>query len=270
LRSPTSSRRSRCTQAPQRFNLFGVSEQKLQKPDGGVKLLISPIHDEEGNLVYFFASQDDVTQYRKLQSLEAAEERLLKEVDHRARNALAVVNGIVRLSRSDDPALYAAAVQERVQALVDAHTLLADRGWREVSLEQIVRQQLDLIGSDRITVEGPEVMVSAQTVQPLALVVHELFINATVHGVLAGPTGTLAVRWEGLEPDNGFKLTWEEANGPSPPPPPHRSGFGALMMNRMIEKQLDGHVRRDWTDTGLIVTITVPDGRQSADTAQPE
>jgi PAS domain S-box-containing protein len=81
------------------------------------QLHISPIHDDDGRLLYFFASQDDVTEFRKVQGLEATEHRLLKEVNHRARNVLAVVNGIVRLSRSDNAALYAAAIQQRVQAL---------------------------------------------------------------------------------------------------------------------------------------------------------
>jgi PAS domain S-box-containing protein len=224
------------------------------------RLHVSPIHDDSGGLLYFFASQDDVTENRKVQSLKAEECRLLKEVDHRARNALAVVNGIVRLSRCDDAARYATAVQKRVQALVDAHTLLADRGWREVSLERIVRQQLDVLGSHQIAAEGPEVMVSAFVVQPLALVIHELLINAIVHGALAVPTGALAVRWVGLAPNGGFELRWEESNGPPPPPQPRPTGFGAMMMSRMIEKQLDGEVRRDWTATGLIVTITIPNG----------
>jgi PAS domain S-box-containing protein len=233
------------------------------------RLFVSPIHDDVGTLLYFFASQDDVTQNRKAQDLEAAERQLVKEVDHRARNVLAVVNGIVRLSRSDDPALYAAAIQQRVQTLVDAHTLLADRGWREVSLEQIVRQRLDLVGTGRITVDGPEVMVSAFVVQPLALAIHELLVNATVHGALASPKGTLAVSWVGLAPYGGFELRWEETNGPAPTPA-HRSGFGTAMISRMIEKQLDGHVRRNWTETGLIVAITIPKAREAAESAAPE
>ena len=176
-----------------------------------------------------------------------------------ARNVLAVVNGIVRLSRSDDASLYAAAIQQRVQALAGAHTLLAERGWREVALEQIVRQQLDVLSADRVTVEGPDVMVCASVVQPMALVIHELLLNAAMHGALAGPTGTLAVRWVGLEQYGGFELRWEEANGPAPAEV-RSSGFGTMMIRGMIEKQLRGEVRREWTDTGLIVTITIPSG----------
>ena len=240
---------------------FTVEILNYRKDGSGFwnQLHVSPIRDDQGQLLYFFASQADVTEFRKVQTLEATEHRLLKEVDHRARNVLAVVSGIVRLSRSDDAALYAAAIQQRVQALAAAHTLLADRGWSEVALEQIVRQQLDVLASDRITIEGPEVMLAASVVQPLALVLHELLINATVHGALAGPEGTLAVRWVGAEVSGGFELKWEEAKGP-PPPEAMRSGFGTAMLHGMIERQLRGQVRRDWTDAGLVVTITVPRG----------
>jgi PAS domain S-box-containing protein len=232
------------------------------------QLHISPVHDDDGVLLYFFASQDDVTEFRKVQSLEANEHRLLKEVDHRARNVLAVVNGIVRLSRSDDAALYAAAIQQRVQALAGAHTLLSERGWHEVALDQVIRQQLDILGSDRITLDGPEVMVGAFAVQPLVLVIHELLINATIHGALAGPDGMLAVRWTRLEQYGGFELTWEEAKAP-PPPEVRRAGFGTLMMRGMIEKQLRGQVHHHWTDDGVVVTITVPSGVEPSADSTP-
>ena len=72
---------------------------------------ICPIHDDSGETIYFFASQLDVGERRRVEELEAAENGLPREVDHRAKNALALVQGIVRLSRSDDPVAYAQAVQ---------------------------------------------------------------------------------------------------------------------------------------------------------------
>jgi PAS domain S-box-containing protein len=125
------------------------------------QLNVSPVHDEAGQLLYFFASQIDVTDFRKVQTLEASEHRLLKEVDHRARNVMAVVNGIVRLTRADDSRRYAEAIQLRVKALADAHTLLAERGWKEVSLGDVVAQQITAVDATRITALGPDVSVSA-------------------------------------------------------------------------------------------------------------
>jgi len=232
------------------------------------QLHVSPIHDDAGELLYYFASQDDVTEFRKVQTLEATEHRLLMEVDHRARNALAVVNGIVRLSRSDDAGQYAAAIQQRVKALASAHTLLSERGWREISLEQIVRQQVDMLDSDRITLGGPEVMVSALIVQPVALVIHELLFNATLHGALSDPAGTLTIGWRGAAEYGGFELTWTEANGPKPAAD-RRAGFGTVMMRGMIEKQLRGRIERDWSETGLVLTLIVPGGPEVANEEAP-
>lgn len=227
------------------------------------QLHISPIHDDDGRLLYFFGSQDDITEFRKIRSLEATEHRLLKEVDHRTRNVLAIVNGIVRLSRSDDAGLYAAAIQQRIQALADAHTLLAERGWQAVSLDQIVRHQLELLACERVRIEaGPEIMVSAFVVQPLALVIHELIINATLHGALSGPVGRLSVSWRGAARNGGFEFRWVETGGPAPEPN-RRTGFGTIMISGMVEKQLRGQLRREWTETGLTVMISVPGGPQT-------
>jgi PAS domain S-box-containing protein len=220
------------------------------------QLGISPIHDDQGRLLYFFASQIDMTEFRKVQALEASEHRLLKEVDHRARNVLAVVNGIVRLSRADDAAHYSAAIQQRVTVLAQAHTLLAEHGWREIALETVVRQQLD--ASDvRVTLSGPEVMISALNVQPLALVLHELLSNARAYGSLTAPEGRLDVGWGALPGAGGFELRWRESGGP-----PQAAGasdrFGAAMVSGMVQKQLRGQVDRDWNNGGLTVTIKAP------------
>jgi PAS domain S-box-containing protein len=220
------------------------------------KLHVSPIYDDEGLLIYYFASQIDVTEYRKIQSLEASEHRLLMEVDHRAKNVLAVVDGIVRLSKSDDAALYAAAVQKRVQALARAHTLMAERGWHEVALEQLIRGQVQQFSSDRIAISGPEVMVSAVEVQPLALAFHELAVNAAVHGALSSTDGRVSISWTPTPQYGGFQLTWLEAG--SQPSERHQPGFGTVMVDAMVQKQLGGVLTRQWHEDGLEVRISLP------------
>ena len=226
------------------------------------QLGVSPIHDDEGRLLYFFASQIDVTEFRKVQALEASEHRLLKEVDHRARNVLAVVNGIVRLSRADNAAHYSAAIQQRVNVLAQAHTLMAEHGWRDIALETVVRQQLD--ASDRrVNVSGPLVMIPALSVQPLALVLNELLSNALIHGSLAAPDGRLEVHWGALPGLGGFELRWRESGGP-PEAPRSSDRFGVAMVSGMVEKQLRGRVERDWRNGGLTIIIKAPGVEQLA------
>jgi PAS domain S-box-containing protein len=90
------------------------------------ELFLSPVFDDDGGLIYFFASQKDVTDTVAAERFALAELALLREVDHRAKNALALVQGIVRLSRADDPNVYARSVQGRVDALARAHSILVD------------------------------------------------------------------------------------------------------------------------------------------------
>ena len=165
------------------------------------QLHTSPLRADDGTVDYIFASQIDVTERRRIERLEASEHRLLKEVDHRAKNVMAIVDSIVRLSNAEDPKRYAAAIQMRVQALAQVHTMLAESGWSAVRLEEVVRQQVAPFAEKRLTVFGPPVMLPSPLVQPLGLVLHELAVNATRHGCLRGagryrrhPVGAVAGR----------------------------------------------------------------------------
>ena len=218
------------------------------------QLRLSPIHDDAGRLQYFFASQSDVSEQRKLALLEAAEQRLLREVNHRSMNMLAVVEGIVRLSRADDPKVYARAVQLRVQALARVHAVLAQRGWREVPLMQLILAQVELFDARRIALAGPDVFLDGRIGQPLAMVLHELLSNAARHGALSRASGSVQLLWRN---DKGLELFWCERGGP-PPLAERPSGFGAAMIAATIRRQLKGRLRRSWDTQGLSVHLTIP------------
>jgi PAS domain S-box-containing protein len=220
------------------------------------QLHLSPIDDDNGDVAYFFASQIDATEFRRIETLEASEHRLLMEVDHRAKNVLAVVDSIVRLSRSDDAPRYAAAVQQRIQALSVAHSLLADMGWRNVPLREVVLGQIGLYKLDGVELSGPDIPVRAEIVQPLSLAFHELISNAAAHGALSMPEGRLALSWIETE-DDGFSMTWieygtQQASSISYP------GFGTAILKALVEKQMAGRFRQKWNDAGLFTILEVP------------
>jgi PAS domain S-box-containing protein len=219
------------------------------------QLHLSPIRDDEGRLAYYFASQVDVTDYRRIQTLEEAEHRLLLEVDHRTKNVLAIVDSIVRLSRSDNAAAYAASVQQRVQALSRTHMLLAENGWQQVSLHDIVRHQVRVFGSDGVEIDGPNVMVPAPSVQPLGLAIHELAANAAVHGSLSRRGGSLHIEWR-LEGD-GVVFDWRERGAGGAPGQPGK-GFGNVLLKAVLEQQLGGKMSREWRDDGLRLRVELP------------
>jgi PAS domain S-box-containing protein len=220
------------------------------------QLMLSPVFDDAGGVRYFFASQIDVTDKRTAQHLEATEHRLLKEIDHRAKNALALVQGIVRLTRSNDPAAYARIVQGRVDALARAHALLAETGWRGVPIGRLVHGEAEPFGLQHVHCTGPTVQIASAQVQPLALLLHELLSNAAFHGSLSARGGTIAVEW-GLSDTDEFVMHWREAGGPSPVAAP-APGLGSAMIEAMVGRQLHGRAAFDWRTAGLDCEIRFP------------
>ncbi|RYI33501.1 MAG: PAS domain-containing protein, partial [Acetobacteraceae bacterium] len=213
------------------------------------KLYLSPITDDDGKLAYYFASQIDVTEFRKVQTLEASEHRLLMEVDHRTKNVLAIVDSIVRLSNADSPAAYASSVQERVRALAEAHAILSQASWQAVDLRVVVERQVSRYQNGSVLMIGPACPILPEAVQPLSLIIHELADNAVKHGSLARRRGgSLTIEWQPKTTDGALRLVWREAGGAIIPE--RASGFGTVIVGALIEKQLRGTIKREWRRDG--------------------
>ncbi len=219
------------------------------------ELFVSPVHDDDGRLLYFFSSSKDISKRRQAQDLEAEEYRLLREVDHRAKNALALVQGIVRLSRSDDAEAYARAVQSRVEALARAHSLLSALRWRNVPVARLIEAETEPFGSLRVHIHGPHVELSAGQVQPLGLVLHEMLANAAQHGALSAAEGEVSIEWRRNGQD--LVLDWKERGGP-PLPEKRVPGFGSTLIRATVERQLDGRIAFDWRPSGLEGHMEMP------------
>jgi two-component sensor histidine kinase len=222
------------------------STTALRNPDGGIR--------------GFLKIGQDVT------ARKAAEERqalLAREVDHRAKNALAVVQAALRLTPKTDIASYAAAVEGRVAALARAQTLLAEESWNGAGLRALLAGELaPFLGGQRVDLDGPPVVLPAGTAQPLAMAVHELATNALKHGALSVPGGRVAVSWrfEGGAP-GVLRLRWAETGGPPVAGPPVRRGFGSRVLDATVRGQLGGTVSLTWDAAGLVSDMTVPLGR---------
>ncbi|MBB4251931.1 PAS domain-containing protein [Rhizobium sp. BK008] len=227
------------------------------------RLHLSPVHGDDGQILYFFGSQIDITEYRRIEALEASEHRLLREVDHRTKNVLAIVDSIVRLSNAEDPALYAASIQHRVQALARAHALLAERRWTSISVEELVRQQVTPFAAARASFSGPDIRLPAPVVQPLALVFHELAVNAARHGALAAARGTLSISWKPGPLGTGLTIRWQEL-GIGIAPKSAKRGFGTVIVGAMVEKQLEGRIKKSWVNEALLIDIEIPTDRSAS------
>lgn len=233
-------------------------EFRVFRPDGEVRWCFgtaTPSLDEHGALVRISGVTVDITE-RKL-----AEERqllLAREVDHRARNALAVVQAIVRMTREASQQAYILAVEGRIHALAQAHTLLSEARWKGADVVRLVAEELaPYRNSDghRVHIDGPSVFLSPEKAQNLALALHELATNSAKYGALSVVTGHLDVVWENKR--GVLTLRWQESGGP-PVAPPTTQGFGTKIMNASIKHQIGGNVALDWRPTGLHCTLQVP------------
>ncbi|WP_431271926.1 HWE histidine kinase domain-containing protein [Dankookia sp. P2] len=208
----------------------------------------------------------DVTGRKRAEVRQAL---LTREVEHRAKNALAVVQSVLRLTRAGDLPTYVRAVEGRVSALARAQTLLAGDHSEGAELRTLLAGELaPFLAGQRVELDGPPVLLPAVAAQPVAMAVHELATNAVKHGALSVPGGRLAVRWDLAEGRPArLRLRWAEAGGPALAGAPPRRGFGSRVLDGTVRGQLGGTVALDWPATGLVCRLDIPLG---GDLPRPE
>ncbi|MDT7933718.1 MAG: PAS domain-containing protein [Sphingomonadaceae bacterium] len=192
-----------------------------------------------------------------------AEERqrlLMREVDHRAKNALAVAQAVVMLTRADEPKAFKEAVTGRVSAIARAHSLLAEDRWRGVDLERLICEELapfTVPGGPAFTVSGPRYQLNASIAQSMGLILHELATNAAKYGALSREGGRLSVAWRAAA-GGELSFEWREDAPWAEPPPPERRGFGMKLLDQTIRRQLGGSWDSTWRPQGLRFTMDLP------------
>ncbi|WP_198375492.1 sensor histidine kinase [Neoroseomonas rubea] len=208
----------------------------------------------------------DMTERREA---EDRRDLLTQEVNHRARNTLAIVQAILRLTRAPTPGEYARLVEGRVAALARAQSLLAAERWTGAPFLTLLTDEIAPFGSTeagpdgRFRIDGPEFRVRAEAVQPLGMVFHELATNAVKHGALSVREGRVGVTWRIDETAGLLLIRWAEDGGPSPGFPKHR-GVGSRVIEATVTGQLGGTVERRWPAEGLVCDIALPLARTRA------
>jgi two-component sensor histidine kinase len=177
------------------------------------------------------------------------------EVDHRAMNALALVQSVMRLSQANNVASYAETVSSRVDAISRAHRILAASGCTAAKFSDLVAMETKALSDAPINLKGPDEFISARLVQPLTLVLHELMTNALKHGALSRPSGRISVDWEVV--DDHLDVTWSE-DGAGMIEPNDEEGLGLRLVTNLIERQLGGKFATEWRDVGVKAHITLP------------
>jgi PAS domain S-box-containing protein len=234
------------------------TEFRVQRPNGELRWCLGAAaanFGESGRLIGLGGITVDITD-RKL--TEERQKLLAGEVDHRARNVVAVVQSIMRLTRANNIDDYIAAVDGRIGALSTAHRLLASSRWEGADLRKLVDEEFApyRIGDQaRVLVSGPTVVLAPAIAQTIALALHELVTNATKYGALSTDSGRVRLNWELLP--HTIEFDWVESDGPKISPPKRR-GYGTRIFSGGIEHQLGGVVDFRWHPDGLHCKLSIP------------
>ncbi len=208
--------------------------------------------DPEGRLLL----RGTITDHTPLKLAEEEQAMLLREAEHRARNSLALTFAVLRLTEAEDVGTYRAAVEGRLSALARAGQLAQPQGWTELGtlLQAEVSPFLD--SSQALELSGAAVALPPETARMLALIVHELAVNATKHGALSTRGGRILAGWRAL-PAGRLVLRWTELGGPRPATPKRRGG-GSTLLEAVVARRLGGTLSRRLTPSGLVCEITIP------------
>lgn len=243
-----------------------VAKLHLYRPEGLLRLTYRIVRQDTGEVRWCESIGQYVGQGRiigvimDITEARAEQERhilLAREVDHRSKNLLAVVQAMVSMTRAADTNALRSSLAARILSLSKTHTLLAQNQWKGSDIHQVVQNELGARGDVRL--DGPHVSLRAEAVQPIAMTLHELATNAAKYGAHSKEGGVVGVTWR-LE-GNNLIIDWTEDGGPSVTSPTTK-GFGSRMIVRVLA-QVGGTITVDWQSTGLRAVLTLPMDRIS-------
>jgi len=221
----------------------------------------APVRSVEGNLFGASLIIRDITAQKQR---EEHVHFLMRELTHRSKNLLAVIQAMARqsLSLQTDPKDFVGRFSERLSSLAGSHDLLSIDDWAGASLTQLIRSQLQHFGDlldTRILIKGADVILQPEAAQNIGIVLHELSTNAAKFGALSVETGIVIISWSiasnGDEPR--MRLNWREERGPPVLTPDHR-GFGRMVMERIAGQALGGRSTATFAPDGVVWELDVP------------
>jgi PAS domain S-box-containing protein len=222
-----------------------------------VSLTISPVKDSSGRIVGASKIARDITERNAAQRREQV---LTRELAHRTKNLLGVVQALVSRSVSGERSLDEAreVLSQRIHALARSQSVLVGGAFEGASVAEIIRLEFEAF-SGRVDADGPDTILTPKAAQMFALVVHELATNATKYGALSNPAGRVAIRWsiEGQGPEARFTFRWQERGGP-PVKPPAGQGFGRVLIEQAAAQDFQSSPQIRFAPEGLSYEIDAP------------
>jgi PAS domain S-box-containing protein len=245
------------------------AEAIAERPDGTRTPFVpypTPLRDGEGRLVGAINMLVDISDRKEA---EARQKVLIDELNHRVKNTLATVQSLARQTAKHalDMPDFGETFEARLLALARAHDLLTDRNWMSAPLEKLLE---DIVapyagGGERLRLEGPHVDLNPRAALSMTMVLNELATNAAKYGSLSKNSGTLSVDWRLSDgADATLELNWLERGGPRVMAPA-RQGFGTRLIERCVNRDLEGQLDLQFTEKGAECRIDVPLGVLAAD-----
>ena len=242
------------------------AEILYRRKDGGefwTAVFVSPVRDERGAIVQYFASFVDLTEHKED---EVRSKMLIDELNHRVKNTLSTVQSIVwqTLRTPSDPEVMRASIESRLFALSRSHDLLTREKWESAGLLDIVRDALEPFGvsggrADRIAITGENIRFQPKSALALGIAFNELATNAVKYGALSNAAGPILIEWtmEITPAGRRLFLNWKEKDGPPVAPAAHK-GFGSRVLERGLAHELEGIVHLDYRPGGLFCLMDIP------------
>ena len=213
---------------------------------------------------------DEANAQRK--KAQEKQELLIAELNHRVRNILNLIKGLVSQSRDgiSDITVFAETLDGRLQALARAHDQLTSKEWSPTPLKDLIAVEAKayLNGqSDRLILTGDAPLLAPEAFSTMALVIHELVTNAAKYGAFTDRSGKVKIDLR-IEDDGALMLKWREIGGP-PVQAPKRQGFGTTIVEKTVPFELNGKVDVRFAPAGLEVDIMIPSPMVSRATDAP-
>jgi two-component sensor histidine kinase len=239
-------------------------------PSGGKRTLLTsarPVRDASQNIIGAVQISLDISERKRG---EEQRKLLVRELNHRVKNTLAVVQAIASQTLRNAVSLTdaQAALSSRLISLAKAHDILTHENWSGADLRELLNSTIaSQVALDRFLITGEPVRVTPSLALALALGVHELTTNAIKYGALSNDSGTVLISWATYRLDDRqrIKIEWIERGGPAVEPP-RRKGFGTRMIERILDSELAGSVEFKFDRVGItcIFEADLPDEEPEA------
>lgn len=188
-------------------------------------------------------------------------ELLIRELNHRVKNTLAMVQAMARQSfTGSQHAQERDRFEARLSNLASAHDMLTNTHWEYTSLDQVISATMAAAGvdADRVTAHGDHaIILGPEQAVSMSMALHELATNALKYGALSTATGRISITWTVREDDQAYGIVWQESGGPSVTEP-DRAGFGTTMVCRALANELQGDVNLVYAPEGVTCRVSGP------------